>query len=217
VQRIGYRHQWFDYGLGDGKTISAYDFQTASFRSIRLNAFDFNAQTFFADGTWRRDNWVAGLTFDYRRLLSTSDYDEFYHEFTPRWTLKRVVPLSPRTAVSLGYEGDYRATHTDNPPSPFSSSYNDRTDHSFFADLTYSLCKNATLQPYYRFQYTYFTGSERREDHLNTFGMALYCAINENAGVRLFAAYDLLRTDGKFVSDYNRLDSGIGLNLMLKF
>ena len=26
----------------------------------------------------RRDNWTAGAGFDYTRLLSTSDYEEFY-------------------------------------------------------------------------------------------------------------------------------------------
>ena len=217
VQRVGYRHQWFDYGLTDRRTIDAYDFDTATFKSVRLNAFDFNAQTFFADGTWKRDNWVAGLSFDYQRLLTTSSYEEFYHEFTPRWTIKRVVPLCPKSALSLGYEGDYRSTETHNPPDAFTSNLNDRTDHSLFADVNYAFCKYAIGQAYYRFQYTYFAGSERRQDYLNTFGLALYCPFTENAGLRFFAAYDILRTNGKFVNNYDKLDSGVGVNLMVRF
>ena len=37
VQRFGYRHQWFDYGLADHSEIQAYDFQSRTFRKARLH------------------------------------------------------------------------------------------------------------------------------------------------------------------------------------
>jgi hypothetical protein len=217
LQQFGYRHQWLDYGLADRTTIDAYDFTTGTFRKARLNEFDFNAQTVFADGTWKRDNWVAGLAFDYRRLMDTDRYEQFYREFTPRWGLKRILSLCSRSAITLGYEGDYRATDTDTPPPGFDSNFNDRTDHSLFADGTYAMCRYAIAQVYYRFQYTYFAGNERRQDYLNTFGLALYCPFTENVGLRVFANYDILRTNGKLVTDFERLDTGLGVNLVVRF
>jgi hypothetical protein len=217
VQRFGYRHQWFDYGLADHTEIQAYDFNTGTFRTARLHDFDFNAETLFADGTWKSGNWVAGLAFDFQRLMDTDKYHQFYRELTPRWGLKRIVPICSRSALTLGYQGDYRATDTDAPPPGFNSNFNDRTDHTLFADATYAFCKYAIGQTYYRFQYTYFTGSERRQDYLNSFGLALYCPFNETIGLRFFAGYELLRTNGKLVTNYERLDTGVGLNLMMRF
>src|SRR6266852_4534359 len=49
--RLGYRHQWFDFGLDGAK----FDGST-----FRLNQFDFNAQTIFTDGQWARGNWIFG-------------------------------------------------------------------------------------------------------------------------------------------------------------
>ena len=217
LQRFGYRHQWFDYGLADRSTIDVFDFKTSSFRKARLNEFDFNAATLFADGKWKRDNWVASVAFDYRRLMDTDHYQQFYSELTPSWGLKRIVPLCSRCVLTLGYEGDYRVTDTDDPPPGFNSKFNDRTDHSLLLDGSYVLCKYAIAQAYYRFQYTYFTASESRQDYLNAFGLALYCPINQNIGLRVFANYDILRTNGKLVTDYDRLDTGVGLNLVVKF
>ncbi|MBC8095610.1 MAG: hypothetical protein H7Y43_07345 [Akkermansiaceae bacterium] len=217
VPRVGYRHQWFDYGLADRSTITVYDFNTGLFREARRNEFDFNAQTFFTDATWRHGNWVAGLAFDYRRLLDTDGYQQFYRELTPQWSLKRIVPLCSRSVLTLGYVGDYRATDTENPPPQFNSSFNDRTDHSLFADVTYSICKYAMVQASYRFQHAHFTDNESRRDHLNSFGLALYCPLNKNAGLRVFASYEIFATNGRLASDYNRFDAGLGLNLTLRF
>ena len=84
-------------------------------------------------------------------------------------------------------------------------------------DATYILCKYAIAQAYYRFQFTYFTGSEPRKDYLNAFGVALYLPFTQNVGLRFFANYDFLETNGQLVTDYNRLDTGAGLNLTVRF
>src|SRR5262245_40874511 len=116
VARLGYRHQWFDYGLANNSTINVFDFNNGTFRQAKLNEFDFNAGTAFTEGIWKRDNWVAGLAFDYQRLMDTDGYHEFYRELTPRWGLSRILPLCSRSVLRVGYEGDYRVTDTDDPP-----------------------------------------------------------------------------------------------------
>src|SRR6266478_2878454 len=50
--RLGYRHEWFDFGLLSGKQIQAFDFQTQTFKQARLHDLDFNSQTIFTDGRW---------------------------------------------------------------------------------------------------------------------------------------------------------------------
>ena len=76
--RLGYRHEWFNYGLATPKEIEVFDFNTGDFREIKLREFDFNAQTVFTDGRWRQGNWVVGAGFDYRRLLDSDRYEQFY-------------------------------------------------------------------------------------------------------------------------------------------
>ena len=55
---------------------------------------------FLAGASWRRDNWTVSADFDYTRLLATSDYDEFYAEYAPRWSrdagVPRMLPEHPR-------------------------------------------------------------------------------------------------------------------------
>ena len=98
-----------------------------------------------------------------------------------------------------------------------SSSFNNRTDHSLFIDGSYQICKGAIAQLSYRFEYSHYTSTERRDDYCNTIGAALYCPLCQHAGLRLFANYDIFDTNGKYVSDYNRFEGGVGANLSLRF
>jgi hypothetical protein len=204
--RLGYRHQWYDFGL-DGQRFDS--------STIRLNQFDFNAQTIFTDGQWAHENWISEVGFDFTRLLSTADYDEFYKEYVPRWGIQRLFPLDDKTVISLGYEGDYRFSEGD---TVFDKDFNDRTDHAFFAGCTRTLCRQAVIQPYYRFKYTHFTSGVDRQDYLHSFGVALYCFFTPQISVRAFVGYDLKSSDGRnSVSDYDRLDAGGGVNLTIRF
>ena len=204
--RIGYRHQWYDFGLDGAKLDGS---------ALRLREFDFNAQTAFTDGQWSHENWILEAGFDFTRLMSTDGYDEFYREYVPRWGVQRLFPLDDKTVVSLGYEGDYRFSNGD---VFFDTDFNDRTDHSFFALCTRTLCRYAVIQPYYRFKYTRFTANTDRQDYLHSLGIALYCFVTPNISLRGFMGYDIKDSDGRNRGqDYRRLDAGGGLNVTVRF
>jgi len=215
--RLGYRHQWYDFGLISDARVTVVDFQALAVREVRLNAFDFNAQTIFTDGRWTRENWTFQAGFDFTRLMDTGHYEQFYREYVPRWGVQRSFPLNEKMVFSLGYEGDYRFADTDLPPPSLSSDFNSRTDHSLLVSFTQTLCPQAMVQPYYRFKYTHFTAGENRNDYLNSFGLAVYCAITRQITLRGFIGYDVLETSSQLVSDYNRLDAGGGVNLTIRF
>jgi hypothetical protein len=206
--RIGYRHQWFDYGLWCA---------TLDFTNLKLREFDFNAQAPFADLRWSRDNWIFEVGFDYQRLMTTESYEQFYQEYVPRWGVQRLIPLCEASVLALGYAGDYRFTDEDVPFS-VSSDLNDRTDHSLFANLTVTVCKHAVVQPYYRFKYTHFTHElADRDDYLHSFGIAVHCFLTRNISVRGFVGYDLLESSNDLVPEYRKLDTGGGVNFNIRF
>lgn len=215
--RIGYRHEWYNFGLASDKQVQAYDFQTQTFTQVRLNRLDFNAQTVFIDGRWRRDNWIVEAGFDFQRLLTWPDFHQFYREAMPRWGVRRLFPLDQTKAFTIGYDGDYRFTGTARPPPSFRDDFDDRTDHSVFAAYTQTLCQPVTVQPYYRFKYTRFTRGENRNDYLHSFGVALYCSITPQIGIRGFVGYDIMDTNSRLAPDYKKLDAGGGLNLTIRF
>jgi hypothetical protein len=209
--RIGYRHQWYDYGF-DGKTLP----QTGQ----QLSDFDFNAQTGFADLQWSQGNWTAQVGLDYTRLMSTSDYDQFYQEWLPHWGVQRVFPLCVKSAFSLGYEGNYHFSDSSTAQPPFNQSdFDDRTDQMLVASYVQMVGKKAVIQPYYRFKYTRFTQSTMggRNDCENTFGLALYWIVCPNCNVRAFVDYDIMNSDNSLAPEYHQFDAGGGLNVSLRF
>lgn len=215
--RLGYRHEWYDFGLASGKEVQVYDFATALIRQARLDEFDFYAQTLFADGQWRRGNWIVDGGFDFKRLMDTGDYDQFYQESVVRWGLQRLIPLCEKSTLAIAYTGDYRFTDTDLPPPSLGHDFNDRTDHSLLVNYSASLCKYAVVQPYYRFQYTHFTAGENRDDYLNSFGLAIYCSFTQHISARAFVSYDMLESSSATVTDYRNLNAGGGVNFTIRF
>jgi len=215
--RIGYKHQWYDFGLISDKQVTVVDFNTLTAHDVKLNAFDFNAQTIFTDARWAHANWIFMAGFDFTRLMDTGHYDQFYREYVPRWGVQRDFGLNEKMVVSLAYEGDYRFANTDLPPPTLNSDFESRTDHSLIVSLTQNLCPHAIVQPYYRFKYTHFTQGENRDDYLNSFGLAVYCAITRQITLRGFVGYDILNTNSDLVPDYTRLDAGGGVNLTIRF
>jgi hypothetical protein len=220
--RIGYQQQWFTYGLADSDTVLVYP----SLKTVNINQFDFNAGTVFSDVGWRWQNWTFTVGGDYRRLLSSDDYSEFYHEFVPRWAVRRDFQLCDAFTLSVGYEGNYRFTESappffantvppNNPP-VYPNTFNDRTDHSLVLVGNWQLCPHMIVQPFYRLQYSHYTQIDR-DDWLNSLGLTLYCPITHNISLRTFVGYDILNTDGFYVQNFQKLDAGMGLNLTVSF
>lgn len=215
--RLGYRQEWYNFGLASDKEVEVYDFASASLRSAPLSEFDFSAQTIFAGGQWRCGNWIVDAGVDFQRLMDTDHYDEFYREVVPRWGVQRLFPLGERSTLAIGYAGDYRFTDTDLPPPTLGDDFNDRTDHSVFVTYTLALSRKVLVQPYYRYQYTHFTADEDRDDNLNSFGLALYCFFTPWISARAFAGYDIMNTTSTRVPDYNQFDGGGGVNVTIRF
>jgi hypothetical protein len=225
--RLGYQSQWFDFGLADKDTVPITVFSSGARENARLNKFDFNSQTAFTDAQWSKNHWTFEAGFDFRRLLSTDNYEEFYKEYVPRWSAQRVFTLCEHAAIILGYAGDYRF----GDPKPFTfqpvsastihinPDLGDRTDHTLFATYNQILCRHAVLQPYYQLQYTYFTDSAlgNRNDLLSSVGAAIYWTLCPNCELRTFVDYNMRFSDNSAVSEYRQFDGGAGVNLTLRF
>jgi hypothetical protein len=215
--RLGFQEQWFSYGLLGNETVTVVDFVHGGGKQLRnISTFDFNSATAFADATWSLGNWSVSAGLDSRWLLDSGTYNQFYRELVPRWSAGYTLGLCPRTAVYLGYEGDFRFTETEYPPTGYSRRFNNRTDQALVLIGSWRLCDHAILQPYYRFQYSGYTNN-RRNDFLHSLGLALYCPLTRQIALRAFVGYDNLHTDGFFVQNYEKLDAGGGLNLTVRF
>ncbi len=215
--RLGYQYQWFNYDLVGSKTVL-----TPPNISSKLDLFDFNASTVFADATWQRQNWQFTLGGDFRELMDSSSYNVFYREGVPRWSASYNFNVCPKTSLSLGYAGDYRVTDIKSPvpagpfPLYFGVHFNDRTDQGLFIVGNWRLCDYAMLQPYYTFTYSHYTRIDR-DDFLHSFGLALYCPLTKNFTARAFVGYNDLNTDGYYSQNYEELNAGGGLNLSARF
>ena len=214
--QLGFQQQWFTYGLAGSPQIQVYNLSSQKNQNVRLSYFDFNAMTVFGDVAWSRQNWTFTLGNDFRQLSDSDNYDAFYKEYVPGWAIRRDFFTSDKTVLSIGYEGDYRLTDTQYVPPKDGSNFNDRTDQSLVLAGSWRLCRFAILQPSYRFQYTHFTCTHR-DDFLNSFGLTLYCPINDYLTLRTYVSYDNLNTDGYYADNYNKLDAGGGINLTVRF
>lgn len=207
--RAGYRHQWYNYGLLGGEVDGS---------PTRLDTFDFNAGTAFADVAWQRGGWTHGIGFDYTRLTGTESGDEFYGEYVARWHVDYSLPLCPKSSLTFSYNGDYRWSDPSGAYLLAGRDNLDRTDHALTALLNFQLCRHALLQPYYRFKYTRFTSQPDRDDYLHTVGLGVYCPINKVFGVRFFAAWENRSVSGNTLAqDYEKFDIGGGLNVTFRF
>ncbi len=207
--RIGYRHQWYDFGLG-GQSLDGIP-------SIKLHSYDFNASTLFGDLNWSHADWIFGVGADFTRLFSTQTYNEYYREYVPRWSAERTFAVNPTATLVVGYEGDYRVTELGHPFLPVPPDYNDRTDHSLFATWTQTFGPHFVVQPNYRFKYTHFTTGMSRDDYMNSVGLTLYWFFTPQISARVFVNYDNRLTSAKGVSDYESFSTGLGLNLTFRF
>ena len=209
--RLGYRHQWFDFGL-DGKKIPGLP--------LRFQDFDFNAQTVFADAAWTKGGWTFGGGLDATRLMQTDGYHQFYEELVPNWSARRTFALCDRAAFAVGYEGDYRFTSIHPTFLEFATSdANDRTDHSLVLTYTQVMCKHVVFQPYYRMKYTHFSEFPEgpRNDYLNSVGAGLYWLVCPHFSVRTFVNYDILVAGNRNVENYRKLDAGGGIAATFQF
>jgi hypothetical protein len=209
--RLGYRHQWFMYGLVGNDTSRAL--------ARPFDSLDFNAQTVFIEANHEfGGNWLATVGLDWQRLLSSHDYKQFYSEWAPRWGLTRRFQMPLSAALAIGYAGAYHLTDAD---VSFPDDANDRLDSIGFVTYTQPVCPGFVIQPFYRFKYSWFPQEQpffggHRDDLLHSVGIGFYAILCPNATLRAFVGYDHLESDGRFVADYRKLDAGGGLTLNIR-
>lgn len=220
IPRAGVQFQWFNYGLFDNSHISALNLQKGGIilspSDVALDTFDFNAQTYFGDVTWTKNNWLVIFGFNFQRLTDNFNYNEFYREYTPNLTVEKTFPLCSRLSASLGYQADIRYTITKNPPPNLGTDMNNRSDQSVYGLVNFKICDHFVLQPYYRFQFSYYSG-QRRDDYLNSCGLNVLFPINKYIGLRAYYSYSWLDTDAQYASSYKEMEGGGGLSLAVRF
>ena len=207
--RVGVRHQWFNYGIGDGSLE----------RDLAISNPDFDAQAAFADARYRfAENWIADAGVDALRILnhtpSYDSYQETYKEVGLRWGLLRQFPFTETRLLALGYEGSH---HFGSTRGAFLGSSSDRSEHSALLAYTHALTPQLVMQPYYRFLYTWYTRGASRNDYLNSVGLSLSYYFTSWCSARCFVAYDFKESDNALVADYRKFDGGAGLNLTFRF
>jgi hypothetical protein len=240
---IGYRHQFFNY-FGHEDIVQAGGLLR---RNQHLDAedFDFDSSTAFASVLAQTKHYQFRFGVDYTRLLGfepirSDDYEEFYREIVPRWSVQRNFRVCDKSIFSLAYLGGYHFSDEDVPvvfsrfgPTPRSRDFPDdrseRWEHTFIATYSVRLPCNFVAQPYYRFQYTDYVnpqpsfgrfGGVTEFDEslcLHTVGFSLGWFPCENFSARAFAGYNWQEADENRANEYEKLDIGAGLAATLRF
>ena len=205
---LGFRSQWFNYDLGQGNG---------------LNRLDFNAQTAFLNARYQWKAWQLYGGFDFTRLVNQGSYREAYREYSPTLGVQRFFPANDRLIFIVGAQFSAHPTEVPLAGLP-SRQVNDRYDGSLNLSANYEIVPRLFLQPYYRFQYTWYPGySDRaaaaitRNDTVNTFGTSLIYYFTRNLGARLFFSYEMKATDYSPSYNYHKLDAGGGLSVNFRF
>jgi hypothetical protein len=224
---VGYRHQFFNYFGNDDVVIQP---QNQGAPSSRFDAedFDFDSSTFFASLQAQTKHYQFGLGLDYTRLfgfepLRNNDYDEFYSEAVPRWSVQRNIRVCSRSMVTLAYLGSYHFTDEDPPVingnglivSGLKDDRSSRWEHTLLAAYTVSLPFNLAAQPYYRFQLNDFEHTDNYLIHTVGFSAGWYPC--ENFSVRGFVGYNWSDASNSRVAEYEKLDAGGGLTATFRF
>jgi hypothetical protein len=186
--------------------------------------FNFEAQTIFAGGKYLYEKWLATIGANYTRIVDQQSQHETYHEFLPSLGLQRFIPISDTLMLSLGDQVDYHFTKT--PPGFFgeiqtqSPIVNDHFDNIAFVTINWEVTKHFMVQPFYRFQYSYYPtdieGTSCRRDLLNATGITLIYNFDQYFSVRVFYNYNNKYSDDPNAA-YDEMNGGVGGSLDVKF
>ncbi len=203
--RAGFRSQWYNYDLGAGHTESA---------------LNFNAQTAFVSGSYLwHENWEFDTELDYTRLLTQHKYNQFYYEVMPSLAVQRLFRVRDDLQFALSLQEAYHFTGVPKFPGTFNN-VNDRLDTVVGATASYQTLGHLVLQPYYRFDHTYYSrtfADTKRNDILHTVGMAATWFFTQQISARVYASESFRGSDDPNTPTYTKFDTGIGLNLTLRF
>ena len=199
---IGFSSQWYNYG------------------DRIMSALDFNAQTAFVNLRYYLGKWQFGPGVNYTRLLSQGSYNETYQEWLPNYSIQRAFPICDSAAIVVGDTVDYHFTRVPFVPGS-RRDINDHLDDTVFLSLNWQATRHLVVQPFYRFQYSYYPHNtlvtSDRNDWLNSVGVTLLYSFNRYASMRAFFSYNTKSSDDNFTAHYDELNGGLGLTLDVKF
>lgn len=206
--------------LGNGKATAAIGVASQWYNYGNINSLDFNAETAFLSGKYTIGKWQVGAALDLTRIVNQGDYSETYREFMPNLGVQRVIPLNDRMFFTVGDLVEYHLTEV---PSVFGSrtDINDRLDDIASLSFTWQPTRHLLIQPYYRFQYTYYqldtlTTSDR-SDCLQSFGVTAAYYFTANVSMRAFFNYNRRQSTDPFAAQYLEMNGGVGLTLDIRF
>lgn len=203
--------------LGDGKAAVAIGFVSQWYNYGNASWLDFNAETVFASGKYTLGNWQIGLGANLTRLVDQGGYSETYREFMPNLGILRIIPINDRMFFALGDLVDYHLTEV---PGPHRDA-NDRLDDIASITFTWQATHHLLIQPYYRFQYTYYqhntADTTDRSDCLQSFGVTAAYYFNANVSLRAFFNYNRRQSSDPFAANYLEMNGGPGLTLDIRF
>jgi hypothetical protein len=226
------------FTLGPGKFAPAAGFSTQfyDYTHNRMVPLDFYAETAFVNLRYFFGQyWQVMAGANYTRLISQNGIDlsgnhvgqnETYREWLPNITLLRGFPVSDHLAIIVGDAVDYHFTHVQ---SLFGArdDANDHFDDSIFLTLNWQATPHLIVQPFYRFQYSYYRFNtlsaahppwqNDRSDWLNSVGLNVVYNFNAYASLRLYCSYNTKSSSDSVAPAYDELNGGIGGSLDIKF
>jgi hypothetical protein len=200
--QAGFRSQWYNYFKGSEQSL------------------DFNAQTFFVAGHYLlNQKWQFDGELDYTRLLAQQNYSQFYTEFSPTLDVQRLFTLRDNMLFSVSLTEEYHVTSV---PSVFGSrtDVNDRLDSTLGVTLTYEVSPKLVLQPYYRFEHTYYLDTAfntDRSDFFQTVGASVSYYFTRQLSARIYAGGTFRTSDDPHTTSYESFNTGIGASLVCRF
>jgi hypothetical protein len=208
--------------FGPGKFAPAIGFasQWYNYDDQRMQPFDFDAQTAFANAKYTVDKWQFGLGASFTRILKQSNYDETYREILPTLGVQRVFPLGDTLLLVIGDQVGYHFSRE--PLLPGSrTDINDRFDNAINVSLNWQLAQKITVQPFYRLQYSYYQNNTLqtadRNDWLHNVGFTVAWYLTPHLTLRTFFSYNLKQTDDVVSPKFRELNGGLGLSFDWKF
>jgi hypothetical protein len=210
----------FTLGPGKGAVALGFAGQWYNYGNNQLENLDFNADTLYLSSKYTLGKWQFGLGVNGTILFNQLNYNETYRELLPNLGVQRVIPLNDRMFFALGDLVDYHVTEV---PSTLGrvSDINDRFDDIASVTFTWQLNKHFVVQPFYRFQYSYYLhntlDTSDRNDYLQSFGLSAAYYFNSNLSARVFYNYNRRQSSDQLAPPYLEMNGGIGLTLDLKF
>jgi len=209
------------YELGPGKFAPAIGFssQWYNYTDGRMEPFNFDAQTAFANLRYLVGNWQLSLGANFTRLVNQGSYDETYREWLPNFTAQRVIPLNDSMAFVIGDAVSYHFTKVFTPAAR--PDINDHFDNTAYLTFNWQVNSHLVIQPSYRFQYSLYQfdtiGKNKRNDYLNAVGITLIYNFNQYVSARAFFNYTTKVSDDVKTPTYDELNGGVGAALDVRF